>query len=55
MVEEFDAEDQGRFLKFVTSVSKPPLLGFDWPRAGLPLLWTATAANGIKITIVMHP
>ena len=25
---EFEAEDQGAFLKFVTSCSKPPVLGF---------------------------
>ena len=32
VVAEFDAEDQGRFIKFVTSVSKPPLLGFQYLR-----------------------
>jgi hypothetical protein len=29
VVEGLDVEDQGRFIKFVTSVSKPPLLGFQ--------------------------
>lgn len=35
LLEEFDAEDQGRFLKFVTSVSKPPLLGYDYMQVRL--------------------
>eukprot|EP01052_Picozoa_sp_SAG31_P022425 SAG31_NODE_1784_length_7279_cov_2.932869_2_plen_301_part_00 len=30
IIEDFEPEDQGRFLKFVTSVSKPPLLGFKY-------------------------
>ena len=29
IVEEWDNEDRERLLKFVTSVSKPPLLGFE--------------------------
>ena len=32
IVAEFETEDQGLFIKFVTSVSKPPLLGFHYLR-----------------------
>ena len=32
ILEELDPHDQGLFVKFVTSVSKPPLLGFQYLR-----------------------
>ena len=42
IVAEFSAEGQGKFLKFVTSCGKPPVLGFEVPQP----VFTIRAVSG---------